>query len=339
MFYDALVRIAVTGASGFIGSHVVAALVRAGHVPVAFVRSEAKLAHAMAGHDLEMPSFVLGDIADAEALEQLCASVDAIVHTAGVVTTKNADPDSIMTTNVGGTRAVIDTAIAAELDPIVHMSSVAAVFPSRDSAVAIMTSEDPTTSSTSLYARSKAGAEAVARSAQAERAPVVIFYPGGVFGPNDPGTSDIIDGTLLMLEKGAFVLPKGCGNAFIDVRDLSLAVVAALEPGLGPRRFMAGGTWVEWDEWIGYFTKQTDAKIRIIKMSASALHRVGSILDALAARIPRFDAPITAEMVEFMSWAKPTDDSRLHDELAVSYRPVGESVHDFVAWLRSANKI
>lgn len=331
--------VAVTGASGFIGSHVIAALVDAGHEPVALARSQQRLAHAMELHQLSMPRFVLGDVTDHATVARLLEGVDAVIHTAGTVSTKTTDAEMMTTTNVEGTRVVIDAAIAARLDPIVHLSSVAAVFPNADSTALVMTSEDPTTTNQSPYARSKAAAELIARQAQTEGHPVVTFYPGGVFGPNDPGTSDIIDGTLLMMDKGAFVLPKGSGNAFIDIRDLRVAIANAIEPARGPRRYMAGGTWVEWDQWIDHFTRHTNTKIRIIPMSASALHKLGSALDWVADRIRPFETPLTAEMVEFMSWAKPTDDSKLHAELGVVYRPVDESVRDFVAWLKADGRL
>lgn len=337
-------RVGVTGASGFIGAHVIAQLIQAGHTPIAFVRSASRFDHAMDLHGLsgaDRPQHIVGDVTDPDAIAQLCAEIDAIVHTAGIVTTKDADETQVMQTNVGGTTNVIGAARAAGLDPIVHVSSVAAVFPSAPptSALERMSSDDPITTNQSLYARSKAGAERVARQAQDADEPVVIFYPGGVFGPHDPGTSDLIDGTLLMLDKGAFLLPKGRGNSFIDVRDLAAAVVRSIEPNRGPRRFMAGGIWVDWDEWIGHFVEHTGTKIKILTLPSAAMHRLGSGLDWVADRIGRFDNPLTAEMVAFMSWATPTDDELIHSELGVQYRPIGDSVREFVDWLRADGRL
>ena len=337
-------RVGVTGASGFIGAHVVARLIREGHTPITFVRAASRFEHAMSLHGItgaDLPQCIEGDVTDAASVAKLCAEVDAIVHTAGVVTTKDADEAQVIETNVGGTTNVIGAAVDAGLDPIVHVSSVAAVFPSGppSSTGARMCSDDAITTNQSLYARSKAGAERVARKAQSTDKPVVIFYPGGVFGPHDPGTSDLIDGTLLMLDKGAFLLPKGRGNSFIDVRDLTMAIVGSIESDQGPRRFMAGGTWVEWDEWIGHYVEHTGTKIRILTLPSAAMHRLASGLDWVAGRIDAFDNPLTAEMVAFMSWAAPTDDDLIHSELGVDYRPIGESVREFVAWLRADGRL
>jgi len=327
----------VTGASGFIGSHVVAALHAHSHEPVAFVRNPDRLTTALAPHNIGAVTHHVGDITDTGALSAAMIGCDAVIHTAGVASLTGADEDLMRRVNVDGTRAVLDAAIAAGLDPIIHISSVAALFPAPGPK---MTSEDPVSEANSPYARTKAGAESVARVAQDAGHPVVIFYPGGVFGPHVPGASDLTEGNIMMLEKGAFILPTGGGNSFVDVRDLSEAIVRALAPrNLGPRRFMAGGHWTLWDEWVDAFRRSSGRRIFIIEVSAKRLAQLASAGDRLASRITKIDSPLSAESVMYMSEAKPTDDRRIADELGVSWRPLQESVDDFVDWLIADGRV
>lgn len=329
-------RVLVTGASGFIGSHVVVALKAAGHEPVGYVRDEIKLNRAMAMHGITDLAWSVGDINDAAAITEAINSCDAMVHTVGIASVRNVDEDQMRRVNTDGTRTVLSAAVDAGLDPIIHVSSVAALFPAPGPE---MTSDDPLGTSDSAYGRTKAAAERIARQAQTDDHPVTIFYPGGVYGPIDPGQSDLIEGTLTMFDKGAFLLPTGGGNSFIDVRDLAAAIAAAVVPGQGPRRFMAGGHYVPWAEWVAPFQEVTGRKIRILEVPAAALKGLGAGLDFAARAVKAFDPPIGRESAIFMSDAKPTDDRRTQSELGVTWRPLRESVADFVGWLTDSGRL
>jgi len=78
------------------------------------------------------------------------------------------------------------------LDPIVHVSSYTALLPP-DPPGAVLTPDSPVTRPGATYARSKAESDLVARRYQEQGAPVVIVYPGGVVGPDDPflGTATV----------------------------------------------------------------------------------------------------------------------------------------------------
>jgi dihydroflavonol-4-reductase len=75
------------------------------------------------------------------------------------------------------------------LDPVVHVSSYTALLPPQTPG-AVLTPDSPVTRPVGTYARSKAESEQVARRYQEEGAPVVIVYPGGVIGPDDPYLGD-----------------------------------------------------------------------------------------------------------------------------------------------------
>src|SRR3954468_9263091 len=171
-------RVAVTGGSGYVGAYTVQALIAAGHVPRLLVRSPEKLRATVGalGVDVDSLDVVAGDMTDVDSVTRLVAGCDATVHGAAVVAALNrGDAQRTIDTNVGGTRTVLDAALAAGCDPVVHVSSVAAVF--RPSAPVITPDLPPAVDADSPYTRSKALAEQRARDRQAVTRPDGTAYP------------------------------------------------------------------------------------------------------------------------------------------------------------------
>ena len=142
----------------------------------------------------------------------------------------------VLATNETGTRNVLEVAQEAGADPIVHLSSVSALFvPDLE----VIDVDTPVAEGTSAYGRSKAASDLVARSLQEDGAPVVAVYPGGVLGPHDPNIGPTTRAVVYWLTTPIPVTDGGM--EIVDVRDIAAAVVAATEPGRGPRRLVLGG--------------------------------------------------------------------------------------------------
>jgi uncharacterized protein YbjT (DUF2867 family) len=115
-----------------------------------------------------------------------------------------------------------------------------ALLPSNDQT---LTPDSPAGHPPGPYLRSKTDAERVARRYQQAGAPVVITYPGGVYGPHDPYLGDGLR-QLRNILKGRYPLVPSGGLPIVDVRDVAAVHAAVLEPGRGPRRYLAGGTFL-----------------------------------------------------------------------------------------------
>jgi dihydroflavonol-4-reductase len=313
-------RVLVTGGTGYVGAFTVRELIAAGHQPRLLVRNPKRLATTVGAIDVDIDGLEIanGDMTDAGAVAEATTGVDAVIHCAASVGVLNqSQAKASVDINVSGTKTVIDAALAAGCDPVVHTSSVSALFdPSQP---VIHADLPPAINADSHYTRSKALAEQYARDKQAAGAPVVIVYPGGVAGPRaGENVGELAEGFVSMLKSGVVPLSDGAFT-ILDARDLAQVMVRVLEPEHGPRRFMAGGTFVDMAE-VGQMLRTiTGRRMPVLPLPGVAFRGLGRVTDVVRKAVP-FDTVFTAEAMTTLTRARPTDDSAVHDELGVTYR-------------------
>ncbi len=163
----------VTGATGFVGSHVVEALLRRGDEVRALVRTPGKAA-GLAGRGVTL---IAGDLHDDHALGRASDGVDVIYHIAGAVAAR--DEAAFLHANRDGTAKLIAAASRAGRPRVVHVSSLAAAGPSR-AGYPLRGDEAP--HPVTAYGRSKLAGERVVAAASL---PWTIVRPPMVYGPRD----------------------------------------------------------------------------------------------------------------------------------------------------------
>jgi 2-alkyl-3-oxoalkanoate reductase len=171
-------RVLVTGASGFLGSHIAEQLAAAGHSVVALVRATSNTKHLAALPGL---SLAPGSVEDAGSVREAMKGADAVIHSAGLVKARNEE--EFHRTNVAGTENLVGAArkVAPNLKRFVLISSLAAVGPSLDGRPV---PGDGETKPVTAYGRSKLAAEGVVRAAKGDL-PVTILRPPMIYGPRD----------------------------------------------------------------------------------------------------------------------------------------------------------
>jgi nucleoside-diphosphate-sugar epimerase len=270
--------LAVTGATGFVGSAVLEAALAAGYRVRALARREQP---ARAGVE-----WMRGDLADGGALAAMCAGADAAIHVAGL--TNTPDPAEFEAANVTGTARVVEAMRAAGAKRLVFVSSLAAREPRL-----------------SAYGASKARAETVVEASGLDW---TIIRPPAVYGPRD---IDMLD--LFRAAKwGVVPLPPGGATSIIHADDLA-GLLLALTGNAAPTRKQI----YEPDDGRegGWSHKELAAAIgrAVGRPAVFAPHLPRAVLDAAAAadRLLRGDrAKLTADRVGYMShpnWVARSD--------------------------------
>ncbi len=328
-------RVLVTGATGFVGSHAAKALQDAGHSVRVLVRTPAKLqaVSARVGVDLDSVETFHGDITDAEAVAAAIDGCDAVVHAAAVVGTDPSSAAQIEDSNFAGALNVLGTAADAGCDPIVHVSSAAALFPFTTDPV---TPDHPVGGSRMPYARSKAECEQLARRYQSQGHGVVIIYPGGVVGPGDYNESTQFEPLKLWLTK-PFLLSSGYTINHIDVRDVAAVIAASMRPGRGPKRYVMFGHHLTSQQLLSLLCEVTGRDLKSVSMPRAMVAVLGRVGD-LARRFGR-DLVITSEGVEYMYNTCAGDNSFTEQDTGVTLRPAADSLADAIAWMRDEGHV
>jgi len=256
----ALMRVLLTGGSGFVGSYVAEELDRLGHAVRALVRprSDRKMLEK-----LRNVEFVAGAVEDRASLDQAVRGVDAVVHVAGLVKARNSR--EFFLTNTEGTRNLLAAAEAHApgLKRFVYVSSLAAVGPSPDGKPV---PDDATPRPLTQYGHSKLAAEQAVLAAK-DRLPVTIIRPPLIYGPRDRETlaffTSVRNGVLPLLGDGlntlSVIYGEDCAGAVVKaavtaqapsgrtyfVEDGSVYVwrdaLAEVEKALGKRAFLRVG--------------------------------------------------------------------------------------------------
>ncbi|WP_285711803.1 NAD-dependent epimerase/dehydratase family protein [Erythrobacter oryzae] len=262
--------LAITGATGFVGSAVLDEALRQGHTVRALARREQA---PRAGVE-----WVRGDLNDTEALAVLVQGADAVVHVAGL--TNTPDPREFETANVTGTANVLAAMTGAGVKRLVFVSSLSARKPEL-----------------SAYGASKAKAEAVVEASKLDWTTV---RPPGVYGPRDVDYLEMFRTAKL----GFVPLPPGGASSIIHADDLArlLVVLATGNAAATKKQIYEPDDGREG----GWSHKELAAAIgrAMGRRVVFAPHLPRKVLDAAAAadrRIRGDKAKLTADRVGYMA--------------------------------------
>ncbi|AHE98711.1 SDR family NAD(P)-dependent oxidoreductase [Thioalkalivibrio paradoxus] len=320
-------RVLVTGGTGFIGSHCVAELLGRGHAVRLLVRNPARVARSSAPLQKETPAYSVGDVSDRASVERAMAGCDAVLHAAAVYSLDVRDADAMRRINAVGTLNVLNAAGDRGLDPIIHVSSHVTLSPTHDG---LLTANAAVASPLGAYSASKADAERAARSLQERGLPVVIGYPGAVFGPHDMRLGESTRFLCDVLAGRMPVIPRG-GICIVDVRDLAAAFATMLEAGQGPRRYLLGGVQVSLAGLVDLVAEVTDRRIRRWVLPPWAL-RPGVRLAGHLQRLLPVRLPLSEEGFDTVVRNARPDDSAAACDLGFSPRDLHDTLADTCHW-------
>lgn len=226
----------VTGATGFVGSHVARQLVSAGH-PVRILVRKNSNTQPLEGLPVERAE---GDLRDAVSIERAMQGVQRVFHVAADYRLWARNPDEIYRSNVDGTRSLLECARRAGVERVVYTSTVATIaVPSHDETLPNEQTRATVDQMIGHYKRSKFLAEQEAFKAASDGLPVVIVNPTAPVGPGDwkptPTGRIIVD--FLNGKIPAYV---DTGLNVVAVEDIAAGHLLAAEKGRGGERYVLG---------------------------------------------------------------------------------------------------
>lgn len=297
-------HVLVTGGTGYLGRAIVRALVSHGHEPVVFARRATN--SGLPGR------LVDGDIRDRAVLRRAAGSVDAIIHSAALVSLWQPKPAIFEDINIGGLESVFDAAKALGTPRIVYTSSFLALPPA-DAAEPLSAND---------YQRTKAKALAVARAARTAGQPVVTMIPGVIYGPG-PATEGNLVGRLIA-DHRAGRLPGLVGGdrrwSYAYVDDVAEGHVKAVTATLKSSEYILGGVNAPQMEIFEILRRHTGTALprRIPFAVASAIGWIEEQRASLTGRPPL----ITRGAVEIFRHDWTLNSSRSVDELSYRISPL-----------------
>lgn len=258
----------VTGATGFVGSHVAEALAADGHTLRCTVRESSDLRWI---RDLGAET-VRADLRDPEAAGRILAGVGRVIHVAGV--TRVPRPELFHRVNVEATVRLAEASVRRGVRRFVFVSSLAARGP------------DGAEGPASAYGASKLEAER-RLAAMGDGMEIVVLRPGGVYGPRDVDLLPL----FRTASRGWLVVPAGGGLVQpIYVSDVAEAVRrAAAVGGFGPHPLVGEGRHA-WDEVTAALEAAVGRRVRAIPLPASLMVAAGAAAEAVSRLLGRSPA-------------------------------------------------
>lgn len=317
-------RYLVTGATGFLGGHLLRTLHAAGHEVVVLCRSpETSLTSAA--------EVRVGNVLDGASVRAAAAGCEGLFHCAGLVSRRPEDAEQLYRVHVEGTKTTLDAAREAGVRRAVVASTSGVVAVSRKPEELDENAPAPLELIGDWpYYRSKLFAERAAFERDAPGFEVLAVNPSLLLGPGDTRLSSTGDIVRFFEKKLPFV-PAG-GLSFVDARDAAEAMLAAMSRGKAGRRYLLGAANMSIEAFFGRLERISGVRAPTLRMPRSlTLARLGvGVLERVAKRLA-VDAPvdrISAEMAQCFFYVNA---ARARAELGFAPRDPMTTLSDTVA--------
>jgi dihydroflavonol-4-reductase len=320
----------VTGATGFLGSHVARVLAEQGAALRLLVRPTSNLKN-LEGLKAET---AIGDLRDASSLQKAMTGCDTVFHVAADYRLWVQDPEEMYRSNVGGTRAILQAARTNGVERVVYTSSVATMGFTSDGHPADEDSPVSLADMIGPYKRSKFMAEQVALEAGRDGLHVVIVNPTTPVGEQDvkPTPTGRIVVDFLQRKFPAYV---ETGLNLVDVRECARGHIAALEKGRPGQRYILGGenlTLKQILDKLGHITGLPSPKVKLPYFFALA---TGVVDEAITGRLFGREPRATVDTVRMGKKKMFANSAKAERELGWRIVPVEAALRRAVEWFRN----
>ena len=323
----------VTGATGFLGSHVACVLAGQGADLRLLVRPTSDLRN-LAGLNADQ---VVGDLRDAASIEKALSGCDVVFHVAADYRLWVRDPAEMYRSNVEGTRSLLDAARKQGVRRVVYTSSVATMgFTSGASNGNLTDEQSPVALADMIghYKRSKFMAEEVAIEAAKSGVDVVIVNPTTPIGERDikPTPTGRI---VLDFLKRKFPAYVETGLNLVDATECARGHLLALEKGRSGQRYILGGENLSLKQILDRLAAITGLKSPTIKLPYFFALATGVVDEMVTGRLLGREPRATIDAVRMGRKMMFVSSAKAERELGWRTLPVDAALRRSVEWFRA----
>jgi dihydroflavonol-4-reductase len=315
--------IAITGGSGFIGSHL-----------VNFMKDKGFRARVLINKtDLKRDDIekFYGSINNEQVIKKILEGVNIVFHLASALGNRIISNEEFLNINKNGTETLLKIAVEQGVEKVVHFSS-AGVYGKSSGLIPLK--EDNILNPIDIYEKSKLEGEKIALS-YTDKLNISIIRPGWAYGEGDRRTFKLIK----QINSGLFFI-VGKGNKLqspIYIDDLIEAVYEIASKGGNGEIYNAGGTSIPIKIMVNQIAKSLKKKILPLKMPLFLIYPPAFLLEKLFSFFNK-EAPLTTSKLAFFIRGKPLNSDKLNNELNIKPETsFSEGIKKAIKWYKKMN--
>ncbi len=325
--------ILVTGGSGLLGSHLLFDLVSAGR-PVRAIKRKTSNTDTVkkvfsyysdtADELFGKIQWVDADILDFQSMDDALEGIDDVYHAGAVVSFYPNDHKAMLRTNTEGTANLVNLCIDRKIRKFCYVSSVAVLGRAVNDGISDETTWWQPSNKNSVYGQSKYGAEREVWRGMEEGLNAFIVNPSVILGPGfwDGGNS----GLFSLVWKGLKYYTRGI-NGYVDVRDVSRAMILLMESDISKERFIVSSENCSYQQLFEYMAKYLGKPAPSINVPP-ALTGLAWRVEAVRSFIMRSKPEVTREMATTTAQVYTYSNEKLRKALGFEFKPIEQSIKE-----------
>lgn len=319
----------VTGATGFIGSHIVRELLQAGEDVKVLIRKDSDTKN-LDGLDIE---HAYGDLCDKNSLFSALNDCDRLFHTAALNRVWMADSQFFYDINVEGTKNILNIALKKNVERVVYTSSLCTVGANEDGSLANEETRFNLWDISNHYERSKFQAEEEAFNVFKKGLPLVVVNPGAVVGPNDikpTPTGQLIVNYLNRNIPAYFDTRLN----IVHVKDVAAGHLLACSKGRIGEKYILGNENMKISDFLRLLENVSGIKAPKIKVPQSLALMIAYLNDFISSKFTKKEPIIRVSTLKRARLDLTFDSTKAVSELGLRLTPIKEAVIEAMNWFR-----
>ncbi|MBN1182491.1 MAG: SDR family oxidoreductase [Bacteroidales bacterium] len=322
----------VTGATGFIGIHLVKYLAASGYIVHALYRNTNKSGPLA---NIENIKLFKGDITEPQSLEKAMQGCEQVYHVAAFADVWAKDPSIIYKLNVEATEKIFEIALKKGIKKVVFTSTAGIYGPSLNGEIT-----ETTTRSLDFfveYERTKFIAEEKAREYVKKGLDIVIINPTRVYGPGLLSKSNSVTLMIKKFNEGKWRIIPGNGKSignYVFVQDVVQGHLLAMEKGKTGENYILGGTNASYIEFFQTLRELTGRKHRLYKLPLFIMlfsAQLMMIITKLTGKPPL----ITPPLIRKFNYQWDVSSKKAETELGYKITTLSEGMQKVLDWVNN----